>query len=81
MRDQLAEEELGALKCENKNVEAGRHASNFRVNNRNDIDCVLMCSGHTMGKIAFPGKEDAHLLRNWKHTCFTEISELAQRDP
>lgn len=60
--------ELGALKCENKDVKAGRHASNFRVNNGNDIDCVLMCGGHTMGKKAFPGKQKKKtlvLLRNW----------------
>lgn len=60
--------ELGALKCENKDVKAGRHASNFRVNNGNDIDCVLMCGGHTMGKNAFPGKQKKKtlvLLRNW----------------
>lgn len=81
MRDQLALEEPGALKCENKDVEAGRHASNFRVNNRNYTDCVLMCSGHTMGKKAFPGKEDTRLLRNWKQACFAETSEPAWRDP
>lgn len=46
-----------ALKCENKDVKAGRYAPNFRVNNGNAIDCLLKCSGHTMGKKVFLGKK------------------------
>lgn len=67
----------GTLKCENKDVKAGRHASNFRVNNGNDIDCLLLCSGHTMGKKAFPGKEEKTLAPLKELVADTYVSVMS----